>query len=999
MQVARATNPYIAGKSLRNPRGFYGREDVFELVREVFDSPDGPALVLFGQRRIGKTSILHQLKNRLDAPAFVPVYFDLMDRAHRPLQEVLFELAEEICSQAGTEQPDRAQFDSDGRFFRTKFLPNILEKLAGSRLILLLDEFDVLDRETERDLSPQSAGISFFPYIRALMNSTPSVGFIFVIGRKAEDLSIGLKATFKAARYKRISVLNPADARNLILSAARDGSLRFADSAADRILEITSGHPFFTQLLCALLWDRARKGRPAAPPLVEASEVDAIIPDVLEAGESFFEWIWDGLPSAERVIFSTIAQSTAEGATLTKERLAEILQGQGIRILSRELEIAPDTLVEWEMFAARDGQYRFFMELMRRWVAARKPIEKVKDELYRINPLADALYLSGDAYYRRADFELAINQLRQAVAANPNHLKARLLLGQISLEQNRTADAVTELEQAYKYDPDQTRYHLIRALLTRGDVLEREGDAKSAIALYTRVLEISPLERTASEQRAAIWVRFGDEALSAGDIAAAVEFYRKAEAADKLAETEAILHRRMIDSLREEALAAEAQENWALATQRYQELTDRDLENPAWVEGLDRARRMQSLAQRYVEGLGALDQQMWEVAQRAFADVVYNQPDYKAAAESLVVAVRGARSIAQASVEAPPVQAPVAFVESAPPQEPPAPTPEVKVSAPEVRLFKHGANIAALAASDRLLATADVDGVLRLWSEEDGSGIKLAEFPRALTAISFDRTARMLAVGTANGRIEVWTGLRSGQKPKRLHELSGNGAVTCLAFSGDSLLAATFNTGYLVVWPFPEVKNSRSVHAHHDGANAFAFSPLTKSTKSSLSNMPVSNEATLSSLIVPNSIATVGNDGIKLWDRKLKGLAWIKSEAPLTSAAFDQAGEVMAVGDDVGVVRFSDDPARKFFLGGKVSGLRFFGKCFLAAASFNQFAAVFDVPDNECLGILPHPAAVRSVAVIKDGASLVTGCANVARIWDIREIVSKASAAVAGGTT
>jgi predicted AAA+ superfamily ATPase len=68
-------NPYIAGKALGDERGFFGREDIFRLVENALSSPDQNALVLFGQRRIGKTSILLQLRRRLPSPPFRTIYF------------------------------------------------------------------------------------------------------------------------------------------------------------------------------------------------------------------------------------------------------------------------------------------------------------------------------------------------------------------------------------------------------------------------------------------------------------------------------------------------------------------------------------------------------------------------------------------------------------------------------------------------------------------------------------------------------------------------------------------------------------------------------------------------------------------------------------------------------------------------------------------------------------------------------------------------------------
>jgi WD40 repeat protein len=123
-------------------------------------------------------------------------------------------------------------------------------------------------------------------------------------------------------------------------------------------------------------------------------------------------------------------------------------------------------------------------------------------------------------------------------------------------------------------------------------------------------------------------------------------------------------------------------------------------------------------------------------------------------------------------------------------------------------------------------------------------------------------------------------------------------------------------------------------------------------------------------------------------------LSWLNSDTPISSVAFDPAGEVLAFGDEAGVVRFCRDPAREFVLRGKVSALHFLRKRFLVAASFDNSASILDLVNHECLEVLRHPAAVRSLAVIRGGERLATGCEDgVARIWDVREIMRQDSAA------
>ena len=353
-----------------------------------------------------------------------------MDRAHRPLGTVLAELAATIAVSAGMPTPIIENFDNLGVYFQQTFLPTLYTRLSEEqRPLLLFDEFDVLDVGTEQQLPDTAAAKTFFPYLRQLMGREPRLAFVFVLGRKTEDMSTDALATFKAARYKQVFVLDDPDARELIRTAERQNSLRFRDDAVERIMALTSGHPYFTQLLCQLLWDETQHNATDELPTVTAREVNAIIAKTLEAGQNIFEWIWDGLPPAERVIFAAVADGSDEWQVISKQQISDILQQRGIRILTRELDLAPAKLVEWGMLRETAGGYGFFIEIMRRWVATTKPLAGVKDELDRIDPLADTLYRSGEGYYRQRNLESAVGLLRQALTVNPNHLKARLLLG------------------------------------------------------------------------------------------------------------------------------------------------------------------------------------------------------------------------------------------------------------------------------------------------------------------------------------------------------------------------------------------------------------------------------------------------------------------------------------------------------------------------------------------------------------------------------------------
>lgn len=630
-------NPYVAGKALGQNKSFVGREDVIQLVEDELFSPDRNAVVIFGQRRIGKTSILLQLKRRLAPNLFLPTYIDLMDRAAQPLGQVLHEIAASISAEADLPPMPRDSFDDDGVFFRRTFLPALLTKLTEDRRpVLLLDEFDVLDPEAERQLPANAAGRVFWAYVRRLMEGEPRLGFVFVMGRKTEELSADVKAAFKAARYKKVSFLEEAHARQLVRAAETEGTLQFTDAAVNRILALTSCHPYFTQLVCQLIWDEAWLKNPGGAPKVDVAQVDAMVAKASEAGETICEWIWEGLPPAEKVIYSAVAQATETAQAVGTPEMIELLQRHGIRILTRELEMAPDTLVKWEMLEEHGGKYRFVIDLMRRWVASRKPLSKVKDELDRVVPLADTLYQSGDGFYRRGNLESAQNLLRQALTVNPNHLKARLLLGQVLVEQGKTEEAVREIEEAFRHDESAGRYPLIRTLLLRGEELQSAKEEEKALAIYDRVLELAPADKVAGERRTAIWMKRGDRAFQQDKLDEAAAAYQKIEAAGKMAEVEARRRKLHIDGLIQTAKESAKAEQWAKAIDCYQELSTLEPQSKPWKEAIDSAQVEQKFAKQYADALSAVQAHDSRKAQRILLEILNARPDYKDAPDLLV---------------------------------------------------------------------------------------------------------------------------------------------------------------------------------------------------------------------------------------------------------------------------------------------------------------------------------------------------------------------------
>ena len=577
--MARPVNPYIAGAPLRGERGFFGRQGTLDWVARELCNPATNALVLSGQRRIGKTTLLLQLERILIGDAFLPVYFDLQDQATRSLGAVLVDLAGTVAERVEMEPPSPDAFDDRGHFFRRSFLPRLYRVLGeGRRPVFLLDEFDVLDQVAEAELPEEAAAKAFFPVLRSVMAEDPQLAFVFVVGRRAEDLSLDFAATFKASLVREVWVLDRESTEALVRQAEANGTLRFADQAIAHILSLTRCHPYLTQLFCQRIWERAYAGNPATPPRIDIAEVEAAVSDTLEAGDHALVWLWNGLSPEEKIYAAALAEVASEGEIITEDQVIHVLTTHAARLRTREVELAPRFLVKRRVLEeAGERAYCFAVELLRRWVRRNMSLQDVKNELDRVDPLAERLFRVGEDFSHRHQWETAVRYFRDALGANPRHFRARLLLGEALLEQGQADAAVDELEQAYELDRDEARLPLARALIAQAQARDKIGDEGGALDACEQVLEVSPNEQEAQKLRAAIWTRRGDEAFERGDLDTALVAYRQAGDSGKVNQVEA----------------------------------------------------EQDLVSLFDAGVEALRREDWGQARQAFVDVIHHRPDYQ----------------------------------------------------------------------------------------------------------------------------------------------------------------------------------------------------------------------------------------------------------------------------------------------------------------------------------------------------------------------------------
>jgi tetratricopeptide (TPR) repeat protein len=483
-------NPYIAGDPVGNGNTFVGRTDVLQQVLNVVSNPTTNAIVLYGQRRIGKTSVLQQLLVELpNKGAYHPILFDLHEKAQWTVKQVLQELAQAISDKLEKSTPDlKINSETTFRLWLSELLNNLQDD--DSSLVLLLDEFDVLaNPDSEQAIK------TFFPYLRELLSThIRHLNCVFVMGRKVDDLSNIALTLFKEKPAKKISLLDQDSTVELIRLSEKNSTLNWSNEAINKILQLTSGHPYLTQHLCMHVWNRLCYQNPAQQPTATLQDVETVIPDTLEASRNILEWLWDALPPAERIVASAIAKAHTE--VITKTQLDQFLNENGVRQIVRELHEAPKLLKEWDLIKEPVAEsYCFQVELLRCWVEEYKPLHQAQEELDRINPAADSLYKTARQLYQDHHIKEAKDTVRLAIQSKSDHIGANLLLADILIEQKQFKEVIEILEKHHEYSP--ARHRLISALLALAQSSQSKKEQRKR---YQRILELEPEHSEAKKQ-------------------------------------------------------------------------------------------------------------------------------------------------------------------------------------------------------------------------------------------------------------------------------------------------------------------------------------------------------------------------------------------------------------------------------------------------------------------------------------------------------------------
>jgi type I restriction enzyme M protein len=396
------TNPYIVGGPLKSSDAqemFFGREDIIDQVRRSLRmSGSSTVLLLEGNRRAGKTSILYRMQAPGVLTGWIPVYWTtqratghksaagLVDKeifyniAHElvlavqaagyvvdvpGLGEVLLEMTRsELREQLRTKM--RAEFDLGSPLeLLDLLLESINTAVTDRRILLILDEFDKIQEGIESGVtSPQVP-----ENLRALFHRHDHLSGILTGSRRIKHLRQNhWSALYGIGVPVTVDALDVESARRLVVEPV-EGRLVYATNAREQVLDLTSCQPFLIQALCYRVFEECANSGEQSVTLktVEQAAQEMVLDN------EHFRTLFDFIGTERRRYLACVANRLSEGPDrVSFDLIAEELDKDQIEYDTAALADDLQYLQELDVLDLEQHElgtsYRIKIPLFSRWL-------------------------------------------------------------------------------------------------------------------------------------------------------------------------------------------------------------------------------------------------------------------------------------------------------------------------------------------------------------------------------------------------------------------------------------------------------------------------------------------------------------------------------------------------------------------------------------------------------------------------------------------------------
>ncbi len=357
-----------------------GREETMsQLLRQSRAERVGSSY-MYGQKRVGKTSIAKALMSRLSKYTdLMVIYLEGGEYIGGGPEGTLNRLGEKICRRLKKSDRRLAKLaipEFQGALYPlSDFLETVEDHVPGVRVLVILDEFDEIPAELYRRGPLADA---FFLTLRTISGKSP-FGFVLVGGEKIDLIKSCQGDVFNKFWEVTVDYFRKeehwTDFQELVRGPTEEW-LEVADDALLALYDQTAGNPYFTMCVCRELFRLAVRKRDC---FVTRREVlDEAVPRALaHIGTGFYHFWEDGIFESTGVKVEEVSIRRRRILLALAQVLREKDKAGTEEILAQDVVVSTDSytvenelrrFVQRRVLTEKNGSYDCKVPLFRTWL-------------------------------------------------------------------------------------------------------------------------------------------------------------------------------------------------------------------------------------------------------------------------------------------------------------------------------------------------------------------------------------------------------------------------------------------------------------------------------------------------------------------------------------------------------------------------------------------------------------------------------------------------------
>lgn len=373
-------NPFVYGKVVRG-KYFADREaEIAELKNDIASSQN---VIVFSPRRYGKTSLILEVLDRVKDEGLLTCYIDLfkvtsqetfiaayarevarlqggrIQTMLKKIRDLLPRLVPKVVMK-GEKVDLEVEFEFDPRADKGPLFDDLFEAVAtmslqtGKKAVVVFDEFqEITGWDVKGQIERQ---------MRTHFQMHESVSYIFMGSKRhlMQELFRNKNRPFyRFGRHFPLGKIPKDEFAVFIQRHFEEMGYQTDPDAIREILHVADDHPYYTQLLCHILWDRKRQEK-----VIAKEDIYLAVQEVFMREAHAFHDIWDMLPLKSRQLLVALAK---EESSQVRPFSSGFLQKHNLGSAS-SVQRAITRLLEEEVLEKTNGGYQFTDVFFKRWL-------------------------------------------------------------------------------------------------------------------------------------------------------------------------------------------------------------------------------------------------------------------------------------------------------------------------------------------------------------------------------------------------------------------------------------------------------------------------------------------------------------------------------------------------------------------------------------------------------------------------------------------------------